>query len=73
MTNPYELRYDIYQQARSTLMDKFHCDHALWENWQFADTPGQYGECPVKRRPVFPTHEEVLVEAENIYEFVKTQ
>ena len=71
MTNPYELRYDIYQQARSTLMDKFHSDHALWENWQFDEQVT--GECPIGERPSFPTHEEVLVEAENIYEFVKTQ
>ena len=32
MANPYELRYDIYQQASQRLMDKFYQDHALWQD-----------------------------------------
>ena len=34
MANPYELRYDIYQQASQRLMDKFHQDHALWQDFE---------------------------------------
>jgi len=69
MANPYELRYDIYQNARQVLMDKFYNDHQVWNDWQF-DEQAQ-GECPVKERPKFPAHEEVLVEAEKIYDFVQ--
>jgi len=71
MTNPYELRYDIYNNARTALTDKFYNDYEVWNNWQFAEPTGRYGECPVKERPVLPTHEEVLVEAEKIYSFVQ--
>ena len=69
MTNPYELRYDIYQQARQVAMDKFQNDYEVWNNWQFDEQAK--GECPVKERPKFPEHEEVLVEAEKIYSFVQ--
>ena len=34
MANPYELRYDIYQQASQRLMDKFYQDHALWQDFE---------------------------------------
>ena len=69
MTNPYELRYDIYQQARQVAMDKFYNDYEVWNNWQFDEQAK--GKCPIKERPKFPEHEEVLVEAEKIYSFVQ--
>ena len=69
MTNPYELRYDIYNNARTALAEKFYNDYEIWNNWQF-DQQAQ-GECPVKERPELPTHEEVLVEAEKVYSFVQ--
>ena len=75
--NPYELRYEIYQQAQQRLMDKFFQDHALWQDfdcWK-REVEIEGGEvkatCPVKVRPEFPTHEEILEEAEKIYIFVK--
>jgi len=69
MANPYELRYDIYQQARNAITEKFYNDYEVWNNWQ---TDTMYsGDCPVKERPKLPTHEEVLVEAEKIYDFVQ--
>ena len=73
MANPYELRYEIYQQARQSLMDKFYNDYEVWNNWQFAEPAGRYGECPVIERPEIPMHEEVLVEAEKIYDFVQNK
>ena len=69
MANPYELRYEIYNDAKSGLMEKFYNDYEVWNNWQF-DEQAQ-GECPVKERPKFPIHEEVLIEAEKIYDFVQ--
>ena len=77
MANPYELRYEIYQNASQRLMDKFYQEHALWqdfEGWkreQEADGDTVTAICPVKVRPDFPSHEEILVEAEKIYDFVQ--
>tara|TARA_Y100000310_G_C20189440_1_gene581821 strand:- start:166 stop:408 length:243 start_codon:yes stop_codon:yes gene_type:complete len=77
MANPYELRYDIYQQAQNRLMEKFHNDHDMWyqfEEWRRdreADGNTINEISPVKERPNFPAHEEILVEAEKIYEFVQ--
>ena len=77
MKNPYELRYEIYQQAQHRLMDKFYQDHAEWstfQEWkrdQEAEGATVTAVCNVKVRPQFPTHEQILEEAEKIYDFVK--
>ncbi len=77
MANPYELRYEIYQNAQNRLMEKFHNDHDMWhqfEDWKRdreADGDVITAVSPVAKRPKFPTHEEVLVEAEKIYDFVQ--
>ena len=75
--NPYELRYEIYQQAQGRLMDKFYQDHALWQDFicwkreQEADGVTVNAVADIKVRPAFPTHEEILEEAEKIYDFVQ--
>ena len=76
-TNPYELRYDIYQTAQGRLENKFYQDHGLWQDfdcWK-RDQESEGGTvtatCPVKVRPQFPTHEQILEEAEKIYSFVQ--
>ena len=75
--NPYELRYEIYQQAQGRLMDKYFQDHALWDGFdcwkreQEADGGTVTAVCPIKVRPAFPTHEQILEEAEKIYDFVQ--
>ena len=75
--NPYELRYNIYQEAKQSLMDKFYQDHTLWQdfdNWkrdQEVEGTKVTAESPVTCRPEFPTHEEILIEAEKIYAFVQ--
>ena len=69
MANPYELRYEIYINAKQGLMEKFYNDYEVWNNWQFdSQAPGK---CPVTERPEIPTHERVLEEAEKIYNFVQ--
>jgi len=75
--NPYELRYEIYQQASQRLMDKFFQDHAMWSDfdcWK-RDIEAEGGTVtavnPIKVRPQFPTHEQILEEAEKIYDFVQ--
>ena len=77
MANPYELRYDIYNTAKDRLMDKYFQDNALWQDFdcwkreQESDGATINATCPVKVRPQFPIHEEILVEAEKIYKFVQ--
>ena len=77
MANPYELRYNIYQDAQQRLVDKFHNDHDMWfqfEEWkreQELEGATVTAKSPVAIRPDFPTHEEILVEAEKIYDFVQ--
>ena len=75
--NPYELRYEIYQQASGRLMDKYYQEHSMWQDfvmWQreFEAEGGTVTAVnPIKVRPGFPTHENILEEAEKIYDFVK--
>jgi len=77
MANPYELRYEIYQQATNRLMDKWNKDHDIWEQFeewkreQEADGNNVTAISPVTERPKFPEHEEIMVETEKIYEFVQ--
>jgi len=77
MKNPYELRYEIYQQAHQRLMDKFYQDHEQWSNFEDwkrdRETEGDKvtAVSPVSERPNFPSHEEILVEANKIYDFVQ--
>jgi len=77
MKNPYELRYEIYQQAQQRLQESYYQDHALWqdfEEWKRnreADGTIVTATSHVKVRPVFPTHEQILEEAEKIYDFVQ--
>jgi hypothetical protein len=75
--NPYELRYDIYQQAQGRLTEKFYLDHQVWSDFEDfkrnTEADGHEVTCcgAVKNRPSFPTHEDILVEAEKIYSFVQ--
>ena len=75
--NPYELRYDIYNTAKDRLMDKFYQDTSEWQSFhewkreQEAEGASVTATCSVKVRPQFPTHEQILEEAEKIYDFVQ--
>ena len=77
MKNPYELRYDIYNTAKERLMDEYYQDNGEWQSFQEWKREQELegvtitATCEVKSRPQFPTHEEILVEAEKIYHFVK--
>ena len=75
--NPFELRYDIYQTAKDRLMDKYYQDNSLWQDfdqWK-RDVELEGGEvnatCAVEVRPPWPAHEDILEEAEKIYDFVQ--
>ena len=77
MKNPYELRYDIYNTAKDRLMDKYFQDTSEWQEFQGwkrdqeAEGIEVTATCDVKTRPQFPTHEQILNEAEKIYSFVQ--
>ena len=76
MANPYELRYDIYQSAKDRLNDRFQYEAGIWHNWnewnreQEAEGKSPSAVSPVGQ-PEFPTHEQILIEAEKIYSFVQ--
>ena len=69
MSNPYQLRFDIWQEAKQGLMDAYYSDYEVWNNWQF--DPSAKGDCPIKSKPAFPTNAEIRTEAEKIYDFVQ--
>ena len=79
MSNPYEMRYDIYQTAKDRLMDKFYQDHEIWKDFQEWKREQEHEghtvtiECVVPTRPQYPTHEDIVDEAKKIYSFVSTQ
>jgi hypothetical protein len=75
--NPYELRYEIYQQAQQRLSDRYYQEHDMWHNFEEwkrdreVDGVKITAVSPVAQRPAFPSHEEILVEANKIYDFVQ--
>ena len=64
-TNPFQLRFDIYNQAQDRLLQKYYSDVSIWEAGR------ERGEN--SRRPAFPDHDEILSEAEKIYDFVQNK
>ena len=65
MSNPFELRFSIFTQAEGRLLQKYYSDLSIWESGK------ERGEN--SRRPTFPTHDEILSEAEKIYDFVQNK
>lgn len=66
MSNPYDLRFQIYTQAQGLLEGKYYAEMSHWER---LDSKGVNQSDP----PVWPTHEQILAEAEKIYTFVQKQ
>ena len=64
-TTPFELRFGIYKSAEDRLLKKYYSDLTVWE------TGMERGD--IGRQPTFPTHDEILDEAEKIYAFVQTK
>ena len=61
MATPFELRFEIYREARQRLMDEYYANIDLWK------------DAKRKYEPDFPTQTQVEEEAKKIYEFVKKQ
>jgi len=77
MKNPYELRYEIYNTAKERLMDKYFQDNSEWQSFQEwkRDVEAEGNTVTaiptIPERPVYPSHEEILAEANKIYDFVQ--
>jgi|2_EtaG_2_1085320.scaffolds.fasta_scaffold04224_10 hypothetical protein len=68
--NPYTLRFEIWREVNSRLVDKYYQDHQLWQEWNTKDAP-YVGNCPINERPQFPTDDDVITEATKVYNFVQ--
>ena len=65
MSTPYDLRFSIYSQAQGRLEAKYYAEMTVWERKR------ENGESTPE--PIFPSHEQILEEAEKIYEFVQNK
>jgi hypothetical protein len=59
---PYELRYKIYDDARTILLNEYH---HLYDEYKTGEIVG--------KPPAFPTHAKVMSLANKINEFVSNQ
>ena len=67
--NAYEIRADILSQAQGLLDTKYDREMSIWEQTRTRDP--QTGKIiDDVDRPVFPTSEMILAEAEKLYSFV---
>ena len=71
MMKNVEFRFSVWQEAKQSLMEKFHNDFEVWNNWQFKDSQ-VIGDCPLKKRPTAPTTDAIRKEAEKIMSFCRS-
>lgn len=62
--NAYEIRLEVLSMAQSLVMDDYSRKYCVWER---RDMSGNVKEEP----PTFPSTEEILVKAEELYKFVE--
>ena len=63
-----EQKMTVWNMAKDILMDKYMSDIEIWNNWQFADND-MIGECPISKKPTFPTIKSINDAAAKIVEF----
>jgi len=67
-TTPFELRYSIYESALDRLKEKYFSDMEIYKHFKkLFDTDLNLSA------PVFPSVEDAIEEAEQIYGFVQTK
>tara|TARA_Y100001938_G_scaffold149329_1_gene235803 strand:- start:226 stop:777 length:552 start_codon:yes stop_codon:yes gene_type:complete len=66
-----ELRLGIYQEAKQHLLDKFYNEFEVWNTWHYSSAEERPSDCPVSKKPSFPTHKAIKAEADKILEFIK--
>tara|TARA_Y100000310_G_scaffold312054_1_gene358994 strand:- start:543 stop:1082 length:540 start_codon:yes stop_codon:yes gene_type:complete len=64
-----EFKLQVWQEAKQILTEKFYNEFEIWSNWQFNDHLN--GDCPIKKRPIFPTNKNIKTESEKILEFIQ--
>ena len=70
--NAYEIRADILAQAQSIVMEKYNKDFQVWES--FVTRHPESGQViSIKDAPIFPTNDEILKTANELYSFVDTK
>jgi len=70
--NPFaraEFKLQVWQEAKQVLTDKFYNEFEIWSNWQFNENLN--GDCPITKRPTFPTSKTIKTESEKILEFIQ--
>tara|TARA_Y100000593_G_scaffold82253_1_gene154410 strand:+ start:888 stop:1430 length:543 start_codon:yes stop_codon:yes gene_type:complete len=66
-----EFNFGVYQEAKQHLMDKFYNDFEVWNTWNYTHSDERPTECPISKKPTFPTHKAIKSEADKILQFVK--
>ena len=70
--NAYEIRAEVLEMAKTFVMDKFQNERANWEN--SVDRHPESGVIlSLKDAPVYPSSNDVLLEAEKLYSFVDSK
>ena len=68
--NAYEIRTEILGMAQGFVMDKFHNERSNWES-STSRHPETGQLLSTKDAPEYPSSEDILREAENLYSFVE--
>ena len=70
--NAYEIRADILNQAQSIVMEKYNREFKVWEA-SVTRHPDSGQIISIKDAPIFPTNDEILKTANELYSFVDTK
>lgn len=63
-----EQKMNVWNMARDILVEKYMSDYEIWNNWNYADN-NMIGECPITKKPAFPTVKLINDTASKILEF----
>jgi hypothetical protein len=70
--NAYEIRNDVLMQAQGLVMEKYNKDFQIWES-SVTRHPESGQIISTKDAPAFPTTEQILKTASELYSFVDTK
>jgi hypothetical protein len=70
--NAYEIRADILNQAQGLVMSRYDKDFQLWES-SVLRHPESGQVISIKDAPTFPSNDEILKTADELYSFVDTK
>ena len=70
--NAYEIRADILNQAQGLVMTRYDKDFQVWES-SVLRHPESGQVISIKDAPTFPSNDEILKTADELYSFVDTK